>query len=163
MNNKSINNYWLIWVTLFIGLLLEIFPWSESILFLKPHWLMLILFYWTLALPERVGIYTVFLAGIILDLFLGTVIGVHAFVFAVVTYFVAFRFQLIRNLALWQQSFVILGLSICYNLCLLVLGIILYRMIMISPMLFFSCVVDAVMWVIVYLSLNSIKTNFVIE
>jgi len=73
--NNSTSGYWIIWFSLFAGLLLQILPWTSSLYMLKPHWLMLILVYWILVLPHRVGIGTAFLIGIILDLFLGTVLG----------------------------------------------------------------------------------------
>lgn len=161
--NKSANNYGVIWVTLLIGLLLQIMPWSSSIYMLKPHWLMLILIYWVLALPHRVGMTSAFLVGIILDLFSGTILGVHAFIFSMITYLVIFRFQLIRNLALWQQSFIIWGLSICYDLCLFLFEIIIYQIITISPILFLSSIVDGLLWAWMFLLLRQIRRHFAVN
>lgn len=162
MNNIA-HNYWVIWVTIIIGLLLQIMPWSSSFYIFKPHWLMLILIYWIVALPHRVGITTAFLVGIIIDLFLGTLLGIHAFIFSLIAYLVLFRFQLIRNLALWQQSFIIFGLSICYDLLLLLFQIILYRVITITPLIFFSSFVDGILWAWIFLLLRQIRRCFAID
>ncbi|RKS85931.1 rod shape-determining protein MreD [Orbus hercynius] len=161
--NKFSHNYWMIWVTLFIGLLLQIMPWTSSFYMLKPHWLMLITMYWVLALPHRVGIWTAFLVGIILDLFSGTVLGVHAFIFALIAYLILFRFQLVRNLALWQQSFIIFGLSCCYDLMLFIFEILIYQMITISPLIFLSAFIDAVIWTWLFLLLRQIRRAFAID
>lgn len=161
--NKFANNYSMIWITLFIGLLLQILPWTSSFYMFKPHWLMLIMIYWVLALPHRVGIWTAFLVGIILDLFSGTILGVHAFIFSVIAYLVIFRFQLIRNLALWQQSFIIFGLSLTYDLLLFIFEIMIYQMITLSPMVFLSAFIDGVLWTWVFLLLRQIRRAFAID
>lgn len=155
-------NYWIIWVTLLFGLLLQIMPWTASFYMLKPHWLMLIVIYWILALPHRVGIWTAFLVGIILDLFSGTVLGVHAFIFSVIAYLTLFRFQLIRNLAIWQQAIIILLLSLIYDLLLFIFEITMYRMITISPLVFLSSCIDAFMWGWLFLLLRQIRRRFAV-
>ena len=162
MNNIA-HNYWVIWVTITIGLLLQIMPWSSSFYIFKPHWLMLILCYWFVALPHRVGITTAFLSGIIIDLFLGTMLGVHAFIFTVIAYLILFRFQLIRNLARWQQCFIIFGLSICYDLLLLLFQIAIYRTITLTPMIFLSSFVDGVLWIWIFSLLRQIRRRFAID
>lgn len=162
MNNIA-HNYWVIWLTIFIGLLLQIMPWSASFYIFKPHWLMLILIYWIVALPHRVGITTAFLIGIIIDLFLGSILGVHGFIFSVIAYLVMFRFQLIRNLALWQQSFIIFSLSIIYDLLVLLFQIIIYRMMTISPLIFLSSLVDGLLWIWIFLLLRQIRRCFAID
>lgn len=161
--NKVAHNYWIIWVTLFSGLLLQIIPWTSSFYVLKPHWLMLITIYWIIALPHRVGIWTAFLIGLILDLFSGTVLGVHAFIFSIIGYLAIFRFQLIRNLALWQQAFIILALSLIYDLLLFLFEIILYRMITISPLIFLSSCLDGIIWGWLFLLLRQIRRSFAID
>jgi len=161
--NNSTSGYWIIWFSLFAGLLLQILPWTSSLYMLKPHWLMLILVYWILVLPHRVGIGTAFLIGIILDLFLGTVLGVHAFIFSLIAYLVLFRFQLVRNLALWQQSFIILGLSFIYDFLLFIFEIAIYQMITISPLIFLSAFVDGILWIWLFLLLQQIRLSFTID
>ncbi|WP_392552327.1 rod shape-determining protein MreD [Orbus wheelerorum] len=161
--NNSAYSYWMIWLTLFVGLLLQVMPWTASFYFLKPHWLMLILVSWIFVLPHRVGIGTAFLVGIILDLFLGTVLGVHAFIFSLIAYLVLFRFQLVRNLALWQQSFIIFGLSLIYDLLLFIFEIAIYQMITLSPLVFLSAFIDAFIWIWVFLLLQQIRQIFAID
>lgn len=161
--NSFAHNYWVIWLTILVGLFLQIMPWSESFYTFKPHWLMLVLIYWMLALPHRVGMATAFIVGIILDLYSGMVLGVHAFIFSIIAYLTLFKCQLIRNLALWQQSFIIIGLSVCYDLFLLIFQISIYQMITMSPMIFLSSIIDGVLWTWLFLLLQQIKRYFAID
>lgn len=163
MRNESAHNYWIILGTLFIGLLLQIIPWPQYLHAFKPHWLMLILVYWILALPYRVGITTAFVVGVVMDLFSGTVLGIHAFIFSVIAYLVLFRFQLVRNLALWQQSFIILGLSIFYDLFLFIFQITIYQMVTLSPMIFLSSIVDGLLWTWIFLLLRQVRRSFAVD
>lgn len=152
-----------IWITLFLGLCLQIIPWTPSYNIYKPHVLMLFLAYWLIALPHRVGIGTAFILGIIMDLFSGTIIGIHAFIFSIIAYLLIFKYQLIRNLALWQQCFIIFGISICYNLLMFLFQVSIYHTITMSPLILLSSLVDGVLWIVIYLFLRLVRRSFVIN
>lgn len=152
-----------IWITLFLGLCLQIIPWTPSYNIYKPHVLMLFLAYWLIALPYRVGIGTAFILGIIMDLFSGTIIGIHAFIFSIIAYLLIFKYQLIRNLALWQQCFIIFGISICYNLLMFLFQVSIYHTITMSPLNLLSSFVDGVLWIVIYLFLRLVRRSFAIN
>ncbi|OCG09153.1 rod shape-determining protein MreD [Gilliamella sp. wkB178] len=157
------NRILIIWLTLVVGLCLQIIPWSTSYYMFKPHWLMLILAYWLIALPHRVGIGTAFIFGIILDLCTGTILGVHAFIFSLIAYLIMFKFQLIRNLALWQQAFILFGVSVCYNLLVFVFQVSIYHTITMSPLILLSSCVDGFLWTGIYLLLRQIRRSCAIN
>lgn len=152
-----------IWITLFLGLCLQIIPWTPSYNIYKPQVLMLFLAYWLIALPHRVGIGTAFILGIIMDLFSGTIIGIHAFIFSIIAYLLIFKYQLIRNLALWQQCFIIFGISICYNLLMFLFQVSIYHTITMSPLNLLSSFVDGVLWIVIYLFLRLVRRSFAIN
>ncbi|OCG46531.1 rod shape-determining protein MreD [Gilliamella sp. Choc5-1] len=159
---RARNRIFIIWITLFIGLCLQTIPWSSYSIF-KPHILMLILAYWLIALPHRVGIGTAFVFGALNDLCTGSISGIHAFIYSFIAYLLVFKFQLIRNLALWQQSFIIFGISICYNLLVFLFQVCIYHTITISPLIFISSCIDSLLWIGIYLFLRLIRRSFAIN
>ena len=152
-----------IWLTLLIGLCVQIIPWSPEYNIFKPHLLMLIMAYWLIALPHRIGMGVAFLLGIVLDLFSGSLLGVHAFIFSCVAYLLIFKFQLIRNLALWQQSIIIFAVSLCYNLLVFLFQVSIYHTITISPLILVSSLIDGLLWIVIYLSLRLIRRNLAVN
>ncbi|CAA0083283.1 Rod shape-determining protein MreD [Zhongshania aliphaticivorans] len=100
---------WFIAVTIFIAFLLSISPLSPDLAWARPDWVLLILMYWLLALPERVGVFICWLSGIVLDILQGVVIGQNAFAFAVIAYIIQVSYQRLRMFSLRKQaSFVFL-------------------------------------------------------
>lgn len=46
---------------------LELMPWPVTFQSFKPSWLVLVLLYWILAIPNKISIGTAFILGIIWD------------------------------------------------------------------------------------------------
>lgn len=91
-----------------VAFVLEIAPWPASLQVFKPSWLVLILMYWVLSIPMKVSIGSAFLLGIIWDVILGSILGVHALVLSVFAYFMAINHVVLRNLSLWMQSLLVM-------------------------------------------------------
>lgn len=90
-----------------IAFLLEILPFSGWAVWLKPAWVALVLAFWVLAAPYRIGMIVACLVGLMMDLLMGTLLGEYAAVFVVIAYLLL-RFHVrIRLLPLWKQSIVI--------------------------------------------------------
>ncbi|EFX91382.1 rod shape-determining protein MreD [Actinobacillus ureae] len=91
-----------------IAFVLEIMPWPIGFQGLRPNWLILVLIYWALALPNKVSVGTAFVAGIVWDLVLGSILGIHALVLSIAIYFVAKYHLILRNLSLWLQAILVM-------------------------------------------------------
>ncbi|HHE8745441.1 TPA: rod shape-determining protein MreD [Haemophilus influenzae] len=90
-----------------IAFVLELAPWPLGFQMLKPAWLVLVLLYWILAIPNKVSIGWSFLLGLTWDLVLGSTLGVHALVLSTSMYIIAKNYLILRNLSLWFQSLLV--------------------------------------------------------
>ncbi|MBD1389873.1 rod shape-determining protein MreD [Neiella sp. HB171785] len=103
-------------LTLLVALIAAVMPVPAWIQDFRPDWLLLVLGYWALALPNRVNVGTAWSFGLILDILQGAVLGANALALSVVIYVLALHFQKIRNFSVWQQAIIISLLSIMVKL-----------------------------------------------
>jgi rod shape-determining protein MreD len=95
---------WVVPVSLLAAIFLSILPMPGWIEDFRPQWVALTLIFWSLTLPERVGVFWAFGAGLVLDVSSGALLGHHALGFAVVAYVVVELHQRLRAYPLWQQT-----------------------------------------------------------
>ena len=95
---------WAVWVSLLIALFLTILPMPAWMDDFRPPWVVLTLIFWSLTLPERVGVFSAFAAGLTLDVTTGALLGHHALGFSVVAYLAVELHQRVRTFPLWQQT-----------------------------------------------------------
>jgi rod shape-determining protein MreD len=98
---------YLIALTLLLTLILAIVPLPLIFKAYRPDWTLMVLIYWALALPHRVNVGVGWICGFLLDILLGTILGIHAMSFAIVIYVAGSNFQKIRNFSLWQQALIV--------------------------------------------------------
>jgi rod shape-determining protein MreD len=102
---------WVILLSFNVALLLTIIPLPLWVDRFRPDWLCMVLIYWCMALPHRVGVGTGWLMGLFLDAAQGTLLGQHALALAVVGFLTLKTHRRVRVLPLWQQSFSVLAFS----------------------------------------------------
>jgi rod shape-determining protein MreD len=96
-----------LYLTIILGLILQVFPlpqWADQ---LRPQWPLLILIYWSMALPERAGIFTALIVGLIVDGMLDDLLGQHALAYALAIYIVMTTYKRLRLTPMWQQAFAV--------------------------------------------------------
>jgi len=103
---------WVIHLSLLIALLIVLLPLPMDWRFLRPDIAALVLFYWALALPHRVGVATAFALGMGLDLIEGAPLGLSSPGLMLATLILQFNYQRIRQFDPIQQSVVILVLML---------------------------------------------------
>jgi len=99
---------WIIAVSFLAALLLELIPLPEWARFLRPQWSVLVLIYWSIAVPQRVGVGYAWLVGLIQDVLTGTLLGQHALGMIFVAFIANRLHKRIRVFPLWQQSMLVL-------------------------------------------------------
>ncbi|CAM3756985.1 rod shape-determining protein MreD [Rheinheimera salexigens] len=107
-----------VYLSLFIALILTVMPLPQVVKLARPDWTLLVLMYWTLAMPHRVSIGTAFVFGFMVDVLVGTVLGVNALTYSVVIYIVASNYLKIRNFSVIQQALLLSILLAFYHLFL---------------------------------------------
>lgn len=110
MNESVRHGTWLILLSFICATLLMLFTLPDWLRWLRPEWATLVLIYWVMALPHRVGLMAAWCTGLALDVIEGTVLGEHAFALAIVAYATYLLYQRLRMFAPWQQALLVLVL-----------------------------------------------------
>ena len=108
----------IMWLTLLLALLLSVVPMPAHLEVARPLWLGLVLTFWAMNYPHRVGLLTAWCFGIAQDVLYGTLFGQHALALVLVVFLVLTLQQRLKVFPLWQQS---LALLVIYGLAQLVL------------------------------------------
>ena len=117
--------FWVIWGTFFLAMVCMLIPLPEWAKIYQPQWATLVLIYWCLALPERVGVGTAWGLGLMLDALTGTLLGQHALGLSIVAFLTLKMYQRLRVFPMWQQALSIMVLVAMQQMVSLwVLGII---------------------------------------
>ena len=101
------NGGWLIALSFLAAFFLTAYPLPMELRWTRPDWVALVLIYWVLALPQRVGIVLAFCAGICVDLLEGAMLGQHAFSLSVVAYLTLLLYQRLRQFNMLQQVVIV--------------------------------------------------------
>ena len=104
------HSIWVIFLSFFIAYLLAIVPFPEWAMNYRPEWVPMVLIYWTMALPYRVGIGSAWAVGLVLDVLEGATLGVNALALVVVAYVALSLHQRMRMFSALQQSGLVLAL-----------------------------------------------------
>ena len=101
------DNPWVLPASLVVALLLGLLPLQALLQPLRPYWLALVLAYWVIETPERVGLGIAFASGVIADLMFGGLLGEQALRLVIMT-FILQRFRTrLRFFPLAQQALAI--------------------------------------------------------
>lgn len=103
---------WVLPASIALALLLGLVPLPDLLQPIRPYWLALVLGYWVIETPERVGLGFAFCIGLLADLLYGGILGEQALRLVVMA-FILQRFRArLRFFPLSQQALAIGGLLI---------------------------------------------------
>lgn len=102
----------LIFLTIMAAVLLSLLPLPVVLLPLKPYWVALVVIYWSLETHDQISLGLAFLIGLVVDIFSGSLMGLHALSLVVMVFLVQrFRSRL-RFFPPWQQALSVLALLV---------------------------------------------------
>ena len=125
----------------------------------SPDWTQLFLIYWILAAPLSIGLLSSWIVGLVLDVVLGSTLGINALMYTIISYLVFKIHNITRYITVFQQSIVIIAiLLIKFTLVLWIDSILSINNYNIS--LYWSCLTSALCWPLVFYSLRVIRRKY---
>ncbi|MGR8920641.1 MAG: rod shape-determining protein MreD [Gammaproteobacteria bacterium] len=150
------NRVWVIALSFLVAFTLTAIPLPDWALAWRPAWIALVLIYWCIALPERVGVVTGWGVGLMLDVLHGSILGQHAFGLAFVAYVALQYHQRLRVFPLMQQALFVGALVFLYLVVMWqiynVLGSVPY-----GPGYLLGALSTALLWPWVYIVLRDVR------
>ncbi|MGZ5026558.1 MAG: rod shape-determining protein MreD [Methylobacter sp.] len=91
-------------LTIIMAMCLRIVPWPGFLININPDWVLLVLIYWAIAVPERIGIFHAWTVGLLTDVLTGRVFGQYALAYILIIYFCLILHKRLRQFPLPQQG-----------------------------------------------------------
>ena len=148
--------------TTIVAFMLAIMPLPDWAVEFRPDWVTLVLIYWAMAVPSRIGVTVAWLAGLLLDVSYGTLMGQHAIGMVIVIYFIHIQHQRLRVASLLQQAIVIFVLLLIKQLLILWVDGMVGR----APdswLFFMPTITSTLLWPWTYLILRDIRRKFTVS
>lgn len=105
--------------SLIAALLLNLLPWNGVAVLLWPDLVAMVLLYWSIHQPRRVGLSVAWFFGLLMDIADGVLFGQHALAYVLMAYGAYFLHRRIQTFSLWQQSLYVFGLMLLMQLVMM--------------------------------------------
>ncbi len=160
MSNNS-SGSWFIVLTLLVAMIITLLPLPDGWQAWRPSWVMLVLSFWVISIPERIGLLWAFICGLLLDVLLNTSLGVHSFSLAISIFIIQILYKRIRLFPHWKQALSIAAISCIY----IVINFWLVRMTGKSQQYipWSAIIVNGILWPWVYIILGSLSGYFKVK
>ncbi len=149
----------IILLSLLLALIATIIPMPLNVDAFRPDWVLVVVIYWSIALPNRVNVITAWVMGFLLDVLLGSTLGVHAAAMALSVYISAVNYQKIRNFSVWQQAIIVGVLAALYHLIIFWMQRFLSDAVFL-PQLLYPVITSIILWPWAFLLLRKIRRHF---
>lgn len=142
--------------------ILSMIPLPQILQTIRPEFVTIVLIYWSIALPNRVGVGIGWIVGLIFDVSTDALLGQHALTFALITYLAIKLHQRIRVYPIWQQALTILVLMMFQGtITLWIKG-----MLGVAPSLWsfmLPAISTALFWPVGYLLMRQVRRHYQIN
>ena len=103
MSHPNTTAYLHFMATIGVAMVLRVMSLWPSLDPFNPDWVLLVLIYWSIALPERFGVFTAWTVGLLTDVLTGRLLGQYALIYALMAYFSIREHRRLRQFPLLQQ------------------------------------------------------------
>jgi rod shape-determining protein MreD len=93
-----------------VAFILSMIPLPQILQAVRPEFVTIVLIYWCIAIPNRVGVGIGWIVGLVVDVSTDALLGQHALTLALIAYLAIKLHQRIRIFPIWQQALTILVL-----------------------------------------------------
>lgn len=97
-------------LSFFVAFLLVALPLPQVLSYWRPELVTMVLVFWVLNEPGKVGVWTAFLLGLLLDVLMATTFGVYPLMLAVVAYLTRLSYRWVKVFSVWQTGGLVLAL-----------------------------------------------------
>ncbi len=151
---------WVIFFTFFIAYLLAILPFPQWGMNWRPEWVPMVLIYWTMALPSRIGISSAWVAGLVLDILEGSILGLNAMALVIIAYVTLSLHLRLRMFSSLQQAGMVLALVGLNLMFCHWLQILTGQTVPSNQMFLMAALTSAVVWPSLFYLLRQIRRSF---
>jgi len=159
---RSQNCFRIVIPTLIVALMLNMWPLPDWLEHARPEWVVLVLIYWALAMPEQIGVTVAWCVGLLLDVTQGAIIGQHALGLVLVVFVINTQYQRIRVFSLAQQALVVMLLLLIKQVLVLWVS----GMVGQAPdidVYFLPALTGAILWPWLFIVLRDLRRRFTVS
>lgn len=157
---RGTHGIWVIALSFVAAAFLLVLPLPESIEYYRPEWMALVLIYWVMALPHRVGLFSAWMLGFFVDVLEDSLLGLNGLVLALVAYLAMSLYRRLRMFTMLQQAstvFILVGLHQLVSFWVLTVS---SQNTAPNLMFLVSAFTSALIWPLVFYTLRYLRRSF---
>lgn len=131
--------------SLFCALMLALLPWQGAALLVRPDFVLLLLLYWAVHQPLRIGMAAAWGLGLVMDVADGALLGQYALAYSVAVFLALALHRRIQAFPLWPQAWHVFPLLLVSQM-LILLTHLLSGAAFIGWRFFLASVTGALLW-----------------
>ncbi|MAS81512.1 MAG: rod shape-determining protein MreD [Legionellales bacterium] len=118
---KSKKGNGIIAMSFIIAIMLTALPLPDWAVNWRPDWVAVVLIYWCMAVPDRIGIFIAWFLGLLLDVQQGNILGQNALSMTLIAFLTINSYQRMRAYPLLQQAVLVCFYLLLYKLVMLLI------------------------------------------
>lgn len=101
------NNFGYFFLSIVLAMILRVLPLPVGLDIINPDWVLLVLLYWSMTAPEKIGVVNAWVIGLLVDVLTGRLLGQYALAYALAVYVCIKVHKRLQYSALLQQGIMI--------------------------------------------------------